>query len=888
MPTTKPDFCKGCPINSVTTGYVPPLVVPGSQQLLVGEAAGENEANTGLPFVGGAGNWLEGMLRNAGKQDRKDFNIINTIGCQPPKNVYPGDNEWPEWTGISKETSRKAIDYCYKHHFEPFVSAQQWRKIVALGEKALNATTGKRGISLWRGSPLQSKWAAAAGLPPNTIATLHPAALMRQATMYSACVRDLRKPLAVPPENYTLYPTLSEVREYAPKVVSFDFEWDRDGNITLCGFSDKLYQAIVVPFEGEFIAEIRRIIEGATDLIGHNIIGADTTYFARLGWDVRAKLWDTMLMQHLVQPDYKHGLNVVASVFTNKVFWKGRGSNEDEEEGGNVQWKTWDKAWAIPRAYGGYGGCASADEAFRLYNARDTDGSLQCYFPIRQLLERYDLEKLYWNVSVPLGHICKDIAEQGLKIDAGKLLEIQQSLDSDIERLEAKLPEELAPRQVTVWKQRPAPPGAVRPKTITCKGTKKAPHAPREWTFLKPPPFEALQCSWCQSRKKIGKFTEAKIERYEAIEIERPYKSPQKMLQYVKEKELPTKINRKTGRPTTDKNARKSWAKADPAFLVLNELSKATTLKNSFAKEELLHSQRMYFNLLVHGTSEGRLSSTGRRKGIDLQIQNQPKVIRKIFVPDEPGQGILNLDLVQGENMLTAWLAKDWVRWERLHTPGFDEHSYMAHKFFNVSLSDCSKGGKHEEYRKPGKIINHGRNYGLGARTTVEYLAAEGLTFSEKDVKEMIAIWEQENKATAAWQARTIKLAEQQGYLTNPFGRKRWFTYNTATKALAFLPASTLADCVLRMMIACYPERFMQELQAEQVRVYATLLEGWRLAIQVHDSLVAIGNDATHIEQARSLHAIMTQPWLQLDGFAFKVDVEYSTKSWGDCKAVEI
>jgi len=233
--------------------------------------------------------------------------------------------------------------------------------------------------------------------------------------------------------------------------------------------------------------------------------------------------------------------------------------------------------------------------------------------------------------------------------------------------------------------------------------------------------------------------------------------------------------------------------------------------------------------------------------------------------------------------MLTAWLAKDWERWDRLNTPGFDEHSYMASRFFNQTV------GPDDPLRKPGKVINHGRNYGLGERKTQDYLALEGFTFSLADIREMINIWKKENRRTAEWQQETIFLAQKQSYLINPFGRRRWFQgRDFATKALAFLPASTLADMVLRMMIAHYPSRFSAELMALRLGVVADIVDGWRMALQVHDDLMLIGPDESHEEMARRSVAIMTQPWEELDGFHFRVESKYSTVSWGDAKVIHV
>lgn len=896
--TTKPKFCESCPISQFTEGYVPPKrAFPA--QLIVGEAAGEAEAEKGEPFVGGAGAWLDGMLRQA-RLKREHFNIINTIGCRPPGNVYPGD---PDWTATDWRTARAAIEHCRQHHLLPFLKTRDWQKVIALGGKALEATTSRNGIMLWRGSPLQANWKAA-DAAPCVMPTIHPAAIARQATMMSVVVRDLQKPIAVPPENYVLYPTLRELQSYTPSVFAFDFEWDpATGAITMCGISDKSFHAVVVPFEHPYIDWLKRLFENAEAIIGHNIVGADTKYFEQLGWNVRAKLWDTMLMQHLLQPDMRHGLNFVASVFTNKVFWKGRGEEKEDDTGiltgTGAQWKTWNSPDAIPRAYGGYGGCDSGDEAFRLYNARDTDASFQCWIPLRNSIEKYGLSNTYWNVSVPVAHIARDMSDAGIRIDGEKLADIALHLRSEIEEKEQLLPEGLKPVWVDVTRQVPAPPGTYSPKKKTCKGLRKSPHEPVIFEFSAP--HETRTCEICGAVLTPGKMKEAKIVRIPDRELVRPYNSPQKVMRYAEEAGCKISYNMETGKPSSDKKARLKWGRKNTdlqaQFGLLSEIKKLTTLKQSFAREALLDpvlnpQQRMFFNLMPTGTAEGRFSSAGQREGLDMNIQNQPKVIRKIFVTDEPGWAWLNLDVCQGENMLTAYLAKDYERLERLSDPDYSEHADLASQFFSRKVE---KYGENEHLYKAGKSVNHGRNYGLGVRKTMENINAEaGLSLSEADVRELFAIWEKRNKRTAEWQRETIAIAERQGYLENPFGRRRWFqSRDFATKALAFLPASTLADIVIRMMIAHYPARFAKELAELQLATTAEIVQGWKLSIQVHDSLVLQGPAEHWQEQAVRTRAIMTQPWKELGGFVLGADVEMVAPSgpdhrpaWGDCRKV--
>jgi uracil-DNA glycosylase family 4 len=850
----------------------------------VGEAPDENSVTTGKPFSGGAGGWLNSLL-SAARIPRSSINVINTIGCCPPDGVFPGDDKWH---ATDRATARAGVEYCRHHHLMPAIAGVKPSRIVALGEAALQATTPRAGITHWRGSPLPLRDAIASG--PRVIPTFHPAALMKQPNMFSTVVRDLKKTLELPPENYNLYPNIETVRAFTAKRISFDFEWGHDGEITMCGLSDRFFHALVVPWCPPYIDELRRIFESAEILIGHNIVGADTKYFERMGWNIRAALHDTMLAQHLIQPDMRHGLGFVASVFTNKVFWKGTGEGKTDEEGdliagSGAQWKTWAGLDAIPREFGGYGGCGSADEAFRLYNARDTEGTLQAELPIFATLKKFGQEFVYWNVSVPAAYICREMNDEGLRIDHTRLVDIRTKLQAEIDEVEQGLPEGLRPYEIEVTKQINAPPGTFKQKTKRCKGSKKAgtSHVECELIFTQP---GSQRCPDCGAEIPSGKMAALKRIKVPGTKRIVPWNSNDQVLAYAQTKGCKPVKHQKTGNDSADKRARKVWGREHTEFATVDQLKKAIVRRNSFAKPGLLTTPKVYFNLMVTGTSEGRLSCAGQRDGIDPNIQNQPKDIRKIFIPDQPGYGFLSADVIQGENMLTAWLAQDHERLERLHTVGYDEHADAACRFFKIPVE---KEGRNAHFRKAGKIINHGRNYGLGVRKTMEYLAQEGFYYSQGDVAEMIEEWKRMNPRTARWQQETIELAQKQGYLENPFGRRRWFQgRDFATKALAFLPASTLADVVLRMMIAFRPDKFAKEIMQLGINVVADILPGWRMAIQVHDEITFCGPEDTYLEMARRLHAVMTQPWPQLGGFKLGTEVGWSTKSWGEVKTINM
>jgi DNA polymerase len=61
---------------------------PGAEVLLVGEAPGAQEDETGIPFVGRSGQLLDGLLTEAGLR-REQVAVANVLKCRPPANRKP-------------------------------------------------------------------------------------------------------------------------------------------------------------------------------------------------------------------------------------------------------------------------------------------------------------------------------------------------------------------------------------------------------------------------------------------------------------------------------------------------------------------------------------------------------------------------------------------------------------------------------------------------------------------------------------------------------------------------------------------------------------------------------------------------------------------------------
>ncbi len=81
--------CTACALCKTRTNTVPGTGAPDASWLIVGEAPGETEDETGMPFVGRAGQLLDNMLKSVGRSRAKNVYIANTLKCRPPGNRNP-------------------------------------------------------------------------------------------------------------------------------------------------------------------------------------------------------------------------------------------------------------------------------------------------------------------------------------------------------------------------------------------------------------------------------------------------------------------------------------------------------------------------------------------------------------------------------------------------------------------------------------------------------------------------------------------------------------------------------------------------------------------------------------------------------------------------------
>ena len=151
--------CTRCRLHERRTHIVFGVGNPSADLMFVGEGPGRDEDEQGEPFVGRAGQKLNGMIRAIGLE-RGDVYIANIVKCRPPDNRDPKPDE---------------IATCSPFLLEQIESVRP-KVIVTLGSPATKTLLGiKTGITKVRGT-----WQSYRGIP--VMPTYHPAFLLRQYT----------------------------------------------------------------------------------------------------------------------------------------------------------------------------------------------------------------------------------------------------------------------------------------------------------------------------------------------------------------------------------------------------------------------------------------------------------------------------------------------------------------------------------------------------------------------------------------------------------------------------------------------------------------------------------------------------------------------------------
>ena len=346
---------------------------------------------------------------------------------------------------------------------------------------------------------------------------------------------------------------------------------------------------------------------------------------------------------------------------------------------------------------------------------------------------------------------------------------------------------------------------------------------------------------------------------------------------------LNMKVTKKTetGAPSTDKEvlANMGHPLAD-AILDLREKSKLAGTYISNIRKGVDKDGRLRSGFNIHGTTSGRLSSSG-----NLNYQNIPrdnKDIKKLFKA-RPGYKIIQCDLGTAEVYYAAMLSGDQFL-QKAFIDKLDFHSYVAKQMFNL---DCSVDEVKKVYpaqRQYAKAITFGIMYQAGPAKIAETVnkdAKSGEEISIPQSKQFINKYFSEAKALKKFIDGSNAQIENHAFIYSFFGRKRRLPE-------AKSPNPGVSKHAIRSGV-----NFLVQSVASDINILGVVdlikwiedndyIDAIKPFTVVHDSIVSeVREDLVddYIENAR--RCIQTDRGLSIPNCPIKVDFEIGP-SWGE------
>ena len=152
--------------------------------------------------------------------------------------------------------------------------------------------------------------------------------------------------------------------------------------------------------------------------IGQNL-KYDISMLAQYGISVKGKLFDTMLAHYLLEPEQRHNMDYLAEVYLNYItipiedlIGKGRMQKTMREVPVNL---------------------------VKEYAAEDADITLQLYEKLLPLLKENGVEKLFYEIEMPLVPVLSRMEANGVRIDTENLKQISDEFGIEIHKIEEKI-----------------------------------------------------------------------------------------------------------------------------------------------------------------------------------------------------------------------------------------------------------------------------------------------------------------------------------------------------------------------------------------------------------------------------------------------------------------
>jgi DNA polymerase-1 len=396
--------------------------------MLIGQAPGREEAKRGRPFVGPAGERLDFALAEA-DIDRDRAFVSNVCSCYPPGDREPRVDE---------------VEVCIQGLYSEIKKVKP-SIIVLLGSTATHAFF-KTNVTRIRGSVML--WEHD-GSDYVIVPTIHPAATLRRWEDYPMMVRDfklvrrlLEGDLPTPPKlDWVVVSDIQELERVVSEALraayifvdieceGFDPKVDR----LLCigiRFGGRSY---VIPWtvsetlepywgrhQNQAFKLMKELMASGVAKVGHNIASFDQFFLEHKGMPMSNITFDTMIAHHLLNENEGHSLEHLRTMYTDIPYYEGQAKSHLSSSK--------DPFSKIPSL-----------ELYE-YNANDLLTNEAIYDWEQKGFASYPrLQKLFYDLSMPLTSVLYDIERRGMMVDLSK----GERLRAEYEESAAKLEQEL-------------------------------------------------------------------------------------------------------------------------------------------------------------------------------------------------------------------------------------------------------------------------------------------------------------------------------------------------------------------------------------------------------------------------------------------------------------
>lgn len=322
--------------------YVPGKGNPSAQLLILGEAPSFEEEQILEPFVGSIGRELDRLLR-ASNINRGDCWLTNVSKFAIPwsLNTKESVQQRAHDAGINLQNQ---IDDLRRE-----IQSVNPNCILALGNTALWALTGKNKINDYRGSILSTF------LGKKLVATYHPAHFLHQdkegKTEYwqrQVAIFDFKRALhqskfpeiILPSRNLHIARNSSDVYSFLndaqdKNCLSIDIEAEKC--IPICiGLAFNKYEGLTIPLWEDNATQTWIMLARVLMNPPHKKIGQNFKYdqdkITRLGLPINELYSDTMLKAFCINPELPKNLAFNTSIYTEEPFYKNEGMYEGSEK----------------------------------------------------------------------------------------------------------------------------------------------------------------------------------------------------------------------------------------------------------------------------------------------------------------------------------------------------------------------------------------------------------------------------------------------------------------------------------------------------------------------------------------------------------------------------